>query len=241
MRPDRGRPHGPLPPPTLGSIEALAAAVEGMRGARPAGSGRLIVGLAGAPGAGKSTAAAALVRSIPSAVVLPMDGFHLPQVRLVELGRRDRMGAADTFDVEGFVAVLREVADPARRGRYVFAPGFDRGVEEAVPDDIVVLPELRTPDGGAAAGHDVVIVEGNYLLLDFGGWGAVRPLLDLAVGVVIDDELRRSRLVARHIASGKSEDAALAWAHGPDERNAVAIAATLDRADCLLAPGRPRT
>jgi pantothenate kinase len=204
-------------------LPALAAIVEGMRGARPA-SRRLIVGLAGAPGAGKSTVAAALAAQLPGSVVLPMDGFHLPQARLVSLGRRERMGAPDTFDVDAFVALLTALRDLHNSGVTLHAPGFDRHVEEPVPDEIALTPELST-----------VIVEGNYLLLETDGWQRVASLLDLSVGVVLDDETRRERLLARHIAFGKTQDAALAWTLGPDERNAVAIAATLGRADHLLA------
>ena len=210
---------------TLAGIEALAAVIEGMRGAASAASGRLLVGLAGAPGAGKSTVAAALAARLPGSVVLPMDGFHLPQARLVELGRRDRMGAPDTFDVDGFVALLRRLREASSAGSTVLAPGFDRTVEEPVPDAVALPPQ-----------RPIVIVEGNYLLLERDGWGPVADLLDLTVGLVVDDAVRRERLIARHVAFGKSPDAAAAWALGPDERNAVAIAATLQRADVLLAP-----
>lgn len=214
-----------MPARTLAGIEALAETIEGMPGAATAASGRVLVGVAGAPGAGKSTVAAALAARLPGSVVLPMDGFHLRQARLVELGRRDRMGAPDTFDVEAFVALLRRLRDARRSGETLLAPGFDRRVEEPVADAIELRPDRRT-----------VIVEGNYLLLESDGWAPVADLLDLRVGLVVDDAVRRERLIARHIAFGKSADAAAAWALGPDERNAVAIAATLERADVLLVP-----
>ena len=204
-------------------LPALAAIVEGMLAARPA-SRRLIVGVVGAPGAGKSTAAAALAALAPfGSVVLPMDGFHLPQAELVALGRRERMGAPDTFDVDAFVALLASLRGVNNSGLTLHAPGFNRMIEEPVPDQIALRPELST-----------VIVEGNYLLLAEGGWQRVAPLLDLAIGVVLDDATRHARLIARHITFGKTPDAARAWALGPDERNAVAVAATLERADRLL-------
>lgn len=212
-----------MPPAALAGIGALADAIAGMPLPRPDASPRLIVGVVGAPGAGKSTVAAALADRVPGSVVLPMDGFHLPQSRLVELGRRERMGAPDTFDVEGFVALLERLRDDRRSGGTVLAPGFDRRVEEPVPDAIALRPERRT-----------VIVEGNYLLLDRDGWERVAPLLDASVAVLLDEGTRHERLIARHIAFGKSPDAARTWALGPDERNAVAIAATLDRADYAL-------
>ena len=123
---------------------------------------------------------------------------------------------------DALLATLREVDNS---GRTVLAPGFDRESEEPVPDAVALSPELST-----------VIVEGNYLLLDDGGWEAIAPLLHATVGIVVDDAIRRERLIARHIAFGKAPDAARAWALGPDERNAAAIAATLERADYLLSP-----
>lgn len=204
-------------------LATLAGIVEGMLAARSA-SGPLLVGLVGEPGAGKSTAAAELADRLPAARVLPMDGFHLPQAELVRLGRRDRMGAPDTFDVEGFVALLVALRDLRDSGVAVHAPGFDRRVEEPVPGALALTPELRC-----------IVVEGNYLLLDGGGWQRVAPLLDLTVGVVLDEATRHERLIARHIAFGKSPEAARAWALGPDQANAALIAPTLSRADVLLA------
>jgi len=178
---------------------------------------RVVVGIVGAPGAGKSTIAAQLVDALPSAALLPMDGYHLPQARLVELGRRDRMGAPDTFDVVAFITTLRALRFS---GETVLAPGFDRTIEEPVPAAIAIPPEKR-----------VVVVEGNYLLLDVGGWEAVAPLLDATFFVELDHDTRIERLVARHIRFGKTPDAAAAWALGPDEGNAAVIAATAARAD----------
>jgi len=200
-------------------LPALAAIVDGMLAARTASTPQL-VGLAGEPGAGKSTAAAQLAALLPGSSVLPMDGFHFPQAQLVSLGRRDRMGAPDTFDVDAFVALLASLRTSATTVR---APGFDRTIEEPVPDAIALTPDLRC-----------ILVEGNYLLLDDHGWHRVAPLLDLTVGVVLDEATRVERLIARHVAFGKAHEAARAWALGPDQANAALIAPTLTRADYLL-------
>jgi len=200
--------------------DVIAAAIQPDR--------RIVVGVAGAPGAGKSTIAEQLVESLyPRAALVQMDGFHLTQSRLTELGRRERMGAPDTFDVDGFratlVAIRRGFGDSARS---VFIPGFDREIEEPVPDAIAVTPE-----------SPCVIIDGNYLLLDSGGWERTRPLLDLTFFVEVDDGVRLERLIARHERFGKTAVAARDWALGPDQANAELIAATAERADYRIALG----
>ena len=215
----------------LTSIDQLAGMVNGILTHRV----RAVVGLAGSPGAGKSTVGAALVDRLgPSAVLLPMDGFHLPQAELVRLGRRDRMGAPDTFDVDGFVATLEAVGAQGAASRFgnsgvaVLAPGFDREIEEPVPGAIAITPEFST-----------VVVEGNYLLLDgslegTGGWERVEPLLDMTVFVEVDHDVRVERLVARHVAFGKTPADARAWVLGSDEANARVIEASAVRAEHTL-------
>lgn len=180
---------------------------------------RHLIGIVGPPGVGKSTYAARLADEMPASAVLPMDGFHLPQARLVELGRRDRMGAPDTFDVDGFVGVLERL----RTDDEVLAPGFDRDIEEPVPDAIRIGADIRT-----------VIVEGNYLLHDADGWERVAALLDETIYLRVDEALRHERLIARHVAFGKTPEAARAWVLGTDERNAQLIARGLPRADRVL-------
>lgn len=199
----------------LRTVDAVAALV-GELAPRP---GRRILGITGPPGAGKSTVAAALAARLSRTAVLPMDGYHLPQARLRELGRRERMGAPDTFDVEGF---LRTMASLRSSNGPVLAPDFDRAIEEPVPDGIVTQPEVD------------VIVEGNYLLLDSGGWERVAPLLDVTFFVDVADDIRIARLIERHERFGKSPEAARAWALGPDARNADVIAGTARRADHVI-------
>ena len=188
----------------------MSAAVDGL----PA---RRLIGIVGPPGVGKSTLAARLAATDPDAAVLPMDGFHLPQATLRELGRRERMGAPDTFDVEGFERVLRALRDD---GDPVTAPAFDRSIEEPVADAITIGPGIRT-----------VYVEGNYLLV----WPGIAELLDETWYLELDDEVRRHRLLDRHVASGKTPEAAEAWMAAVDEPNARLIAASAARATRTVA------
>jgi pantothenate kinase len=102
-------------------------------------------------------------------------------------------------------------------------PGFDRTIEEPVPHASTVTAAGRT-----------ILVEGNYLLAEFGGWERVAPLLDLSFFVRVENDIRMQRLVARHIEFGKTPDAAAAWATGPDADNARLIGATAERADHVI-------
>lgn len=177
---------------------------------------RRLIGLVGPPGVGKSTLAARLAAADPSAAALPMDGFHLPQARLVELGRRDRMGAPDTFDVVGFAQVLREL----RTSATVVAPSFDRAIEEPIPGGVMIGSGIRT-----------VYVEGNYLL----HWPGIAELLDETWYLELDPAVRRRRLLDRHVSSGKSPDAAAEWVRTVDDPNAALIAASAAIATRTLA------
>lgn len=188
--------------------------------------GRSILGIAGPPGAGKSTVAAELARTLGPdvAVVVPMDGFHLAGAELVRLGRADRKGAPDTFDAAGYTALLRRLREPGADP--VYAPAFDRSLEEPIAGSIAVA--ARVP---------LVITEGNYLLHDAGEWARVRPLLDEAWYLAPDDGLRIGRLVARHVRHGKDPAHARAWVARSDEANAQLVAPGRDRADLVLDTG----
>lgn len=182
--------------------------------------GRRILGIVGAPGAGKSWLAAAIVAALGSAVALvPMDGYHLANDELVALGRRERKGAIDTFDDAGYAALLRRLADqPA--DEIVYAPRFDRSIEESLAGSIRVPPHVA-----------LVVTEGNYLLADGGRWPAARECLDECWYLDTDTDTRQGWLVARHEAFGKDPGSARHWALVLDEANARLIAATADRAD----------
>ncbi|HET6165869.1 MAG TPA: nucleoside/nucleotide kinase family protein [Marmoricola sp.] len=188
------------------------------------GPGRAVLGICGAPGAGKSTLAARLVGAIgAAAVVVPLDGFHLHDDELERLGRQDRKGAPDTFDVDGYVALLRRIA--ADTGDTVDAPSFDRDRELALAGAIPVLPS-----------HRLVVTEGNYLLLDRPGWRDVRGLLRECWFLSGDDGTRLERLVARHVRHGRTPDEARAWVLRSDEANARLVAPTRDAADLVVDP-----
>ena len=186
------------------------------------GGTRRILGLTGAPGAGKSGLAEALVDAVaPDALLVPMDGFHLSQAELVRLGRQDRKGAPDTFDAAGYVALLRRLRDPGEA--LVYAPQFRRDIEESIAGAIAI--PRRVP---------LIVTEGNYLLLEEEPWTALSDLLDEVWYLDPGEELRVERLIARHVAYGKPPAAARAWSLGSDQRNADLVELTRDRADRII-------
>ena len=189
---------------------------------------RRMIGITGAPGAGKSTCAREYVAELGTrAAYVPMDGFHLADVTLDRLGLRNRKGAPETFDAWGYAALLRRLREPTDHP--VYAPGFERDLEQPIAAAITVPPEA-----------EVVVTEGNYLLLDRPEWRAVRAELDEVWFVEVDEAVRRARLVARHVAFGKSPADAERWVAEVDDPNAVLVASTRGRADRLVAGSSPR-
>lgn len=183
---------------------------------------RRILGIAGPPGAGKSTVTAALLEALGDrAVVVGMDGFHLSNAELRRLGRRERKGAPDTFDVDGYVALLRRLS--AQAEGTIHAPVFDRELEESIGSAVAVRAD--TP---------LVITEGNYLLLADHGWHEVRDLLDEVWYIDVDAETRRRRLVTRRLGHGHPLAEATAWVEHVDEPNASLVDATRERADLIV-------
>ena len=188
-----------------------------MLGGRP---GRALLGITGAPGAGKSKLSAALAAEVPGTVVVPMDGFHRTTAELIARGWVAERGTPRTFDAAAFVALLRRL----RAGEAVRAPDFDRSREEPVPDAIDVATDAR-----------LVVVEGNYLLLGDPPWAEVADLLDETWFVEVPEELRRARLIDRHAEFGRTRAEATARViSGSDAANALLVAATRPRADRVV-------
>jgi pantothenate kinase len=191
---------------------------------RVSGSPRRILGIAGAPGAGKTTYAERLVaESAVPAAYLPMDGFHLADVALRRLGLLDRKGAPETFDAWGYAALLRLVRTAPET---VWAPAFERDLEQPLAGALAI----ETP-------VELVVTEGNYLLLDRPEWRAVRAELDEVWFLDVPDRVRRPRLVARHAAFGKTPTQAEAWVARVDDANAALVLPGRDDADRVVAPG----
>ncbi|KQU82365.1 fructose transporter [Variovorax sp. Root318D1] len=203
-----------IPADSLSRLQALMA-----------GGQRKLLGLVGAPGAGKSTLAQALLQAVGAgrAQVVPMDGFHLANVELQRLGRAGRKGAPDTFDSAGYVALLQRLREQRTDDPIVYAPEFRREIEEPIAGAIAVLPETQ-----------LVITEGNYLLHDDGPWAGAAAMLDEVWYVDIDDAVREERLQKRHQQFGRSAEAARDWVARTDAPNARLIAATRVRAHHVL-------
>jgi pantothenate kinase len=200
----------------------ITAAMNALR-ARLVPGTRTVLGIAGAPGSGKSTFATWIQEQFEPgfAVVVPMDGFHLGNAIIDGTPLRQRKGAIDTFDAGGYLSLLRRLA--RRDEPVVYAPEFRRTLDEPVAASIAVPAEAP-----------LVITEGNYLLAERAPWKEVRAELDEVWFVDTPNELRLSRLVERHVSFGMDRAAAEAWATGPDEANALLIQATRPAADRII-------
>ncbi|PJF11048.1 nucleoside triphosphate hydrolase [Pseudorhodobacter sp. MZDSW-24AT] len=205
--------------------QALAEAVLGrMTGARMTGA-RMVVAIAGAPGAGKSTLAEALCDALNQrqpgvAVVMPMDGYHLDNALLDARGLRDRKGSPPTFDVDG---LARDLARVRAADRPVILPVFDRDLDLARAGAREVGPEVP-----------IIVIEGNYLLLDQAPWRDLAPMFDMTVFVEVPEAELERRLVARWLHYGHAPEAARARALSNDIPNARLVVAHSRAADVTL-------
>jgi pantothenate kinase len=184
------------------------------------GQGRFLTALAGPPGAGKSTLAAALVDALgQGAKAVPMDGFHYDDRVLIARGARDRKGAPDTFDAQGFFHLLRRLRSEGE----VAIPLFDRDLEISRAGADIVTPEDR-----------LLVVEGNYLLLNEAPWPQAAPLFDLTVWIDVPEAELDRRLLARWAHYGKTPAQARAWIDGNDMPNIRRVTRNSRAADVVV-------
>ena len=205
------------------SIELLVEQIQSLLAGQ---SPRTLIGIVGKPGAGKSTVVEEIQKRFDSkdVSIIPMDGFHLSNEDLITLGRRERKGAPDTFDVEGFTSLIRRVKIN-HQSDHKF-PIFHREIEASIDNEGIVPKELK-----------VIVIEGNYLFSTDHNWDGVFPLLDHTWFIEIDDEVRIERLIARHIRYGKTPEEAENWSRGSDEANARFIELTAHRASGIIKLG----
>lgn len=186
------------------------------------GADRILIGIVGAPGVGKSTFAGDVTRQLgQQAICVGMDGFHLANTVLTSLGRAHAKGAIDTFDAAGFVNLVHRLARAEEEITY--APEFRREIDESVAGAIPVPRSTR-----------IVILEGNYLLVDADPWRAIPDLLTESWYLVVDEDIRLSRLQERHRRFGASPELAREKAFGNDQSNAQLIMGSRERADLIF-------
>jgi len=196
--------------------EAVAAEIR----RRATGGGRCLVALAGPPGSGKSTLAAGVVSALgQGAKAVPMDGFHFDDAVLHARGARDRKGAPDTFDVQGFLHLLGRL----RSEDEVAFPLFDRDLEiSRAGADIVT------------AADRLLVIEGNYLLFNEAPWDQAARFFDLTVWIDVPEAELDRRLQARWAHHGKTPEAARAWIDGNDLPNIRRVVQGSREADLVL-------
>lgn len=197
-------------------VEEIASLLQG---SKP----RTMIGIVGKPGAGKSTVVTEIQKqfSTEDVAIIPMDGYHLSNEELIKLGRRERKGAPDTFDVEGFISLITRVRNEIDKDHTFHI--FHREIEASKADEGIVLRNTK-----------VIVIEGNYLFSEEHNWSEVFPLLDQSWFIEIDDEIRMQRLITRHIKYGKTPQEAEDWSRGSDEANAKFIAKTASRAERII-------
>lgn len=180
------------------------------------GRDRLIVALAGPPGSGKTTLARQLVDQLNGdhaetfAILFPMDGYHLDNNTLRQRGLLHRKGAPQTFDAEGFRETLVQIRTASAD---IPIPAFNRDIDAVILDADVIGRETR-----------IVVVEGNYLLLNQQPWSSLSPLFDLTVFLSVPREVLQARLIQRWLDQGYDQHGARERALSNDIPNARLVA-----------------
>ena len=191
---------------------------------RAGNSRRFLIAIAGPPGAGKSTMADKVASGLKakgeSAAVLPMDGFHMDNAVLIERGLLARKGIPETFDVRGFLDIVRAVR-PA--DQEVLVPVFDRSRELAIASARPIDPKDR-----------FIIIEGNYLLFTQGKWAELDGIFDYTIMLAPPMEVLEERLWDRWRGYNLSEEAASAKVYGNDLPNGRLILENRRPADITL-------
>ncbi|MBB3460724.1 nucleoside triphosphate hydrolase [Rhizobium sp. BK377] len=185
---------------------------------------RFLIAVAGPPGAGKSTMADNLAVALKargeSAEVLPMDGFHMDNAILIERGLLARKGIPETFDVRGFLDIIRAVR---RADQEVLVPVFDRSRELAIASARAISPD-----------HRFIIVEGNYLLFSLGKWAELEGVFDFSVMLAPPIDVLEERLWDRWRGYKLTEEEASAKVYGNDLPNGRLILENRRPADITL-------
>jgi pantothenate kinase len=211
---------------TLSIADATTVIADRARALADQHARRVVIGIAGGPGVGKSTLAAAVVAQLNAAppglaALVPMDGFHMRQDKLEALGLAMAKGAPQTFEPAAFAEFL---ADLRTTTKAVSGPGYSRAIEDVVDDAFSIAPEVR-----------ILAVEGNYLLLPDKPWEAIKPLLDLAVFIDVPRDIARARLLRRHAEHGLfSDERNTAHVDGVDLPNYDLVRWTRNRADLVI-------
>ena len=184
------------------------------------GKKRFIIAIAGPPGSGKSTISNKISFYLGKKIkILPMDGFHLENQQLITLKLLDRKGAPETFDTKKFVNTVKKL----KKSETIFYPTFDRSLDKTIPNSEVITKCNK-----------IILVEGNYLLLNYKPWSNLRNLFDLTIFLDVKKKELISRLIRRWIDHGLTEMQAKKRAIGNDMVNVEVVLKKSFRADYKL-------